>query len=152
MEPKFEVAGRIDKPVHEVFEAVVNPDQLSGYFATGGVKGRMETGVTVQWMFPEYPEYFDVEVTEVVENERIILEWEAEPVDGLPEGVRTRTTMLFEATDDGRTLLRVAEEGWPATDAGLRSSYENNGGWMHFLCCLKAKLEYGITLRDGMWI
>lgn len=151
MNPKFEVAGRINKPVAQVFEAVVDPDQLSGYFTTTGAKGRMKTGVTVQWSFPEYPHDIPVEIIEVVENARIVLEWDAEPGDGLPAGTRTRTTMLFEPTDDDRTLVRISEEGWPANDAGLRSSYENNGGWMHMLCCLKAKLEFDITLRDGMW-
>jgi uncharacterized protein YndB with AHSA1/START domain len=46
-ELKFTVSGRIAKPVGEVFEAVVNPDQLSHYFTTGGAEGRLETGATV---------------------------------------------------------------------------------------------------------
>lgn len=44
MELKFTVAGRIAKPVEDVFEAVVSPDRLSKYFTTGGAKGRLETG------------------------------------------------------------------------------------------------------------
>ena len=32
MEPKFEVQLKIRKPVDEVFEGVVNPKKLSGYF------------------------------------------------------------------------------------------------------------------------
>ena len=44
MELKFKIAGRIAKPVHEVFEAVADPKKLSGYFTTGGAKGRLETG------------------------------------------------------------------------------------------------------------
>ena len=36
MELKFKIAGRIAKPVHEVFEAVADPKKLSGYFTTGG--------------------------------------------------------------------------------------------------------------------
>ena len=30
MAPEFKVSGRISKPVHDVFEAVVDPGQLSG--------------------------------------------------------------------------------------------------------------------------
>lgn len=151
MELRFDVAGRINKPVDEVFEAVVDPGQLSGYFATAGARGRMETGTTVEWTFPEYREPVPVDVIEVVENERIVLEWDAEPHPGLPSDLRTRTTMLFEALEGERTLIRIHEEGWPPTDAGLRSSYEHNGGWMQMLCSLKAKLEYDVRLRDGMW-
>lgn len=152
MELRFEVSGRINKPVDEVFEAVVDPDQLSGYFTTTGARGRIEAGATVEWSFPEHPEYFPVEILEVTANERIVLEWGAEPTPEHPESARTRVTMLFESLEDGRTLLRIREEGWPSTNAGLASSYDNNGGWMHMLCCLKAKLEHDITLRDGMWV
>ncbi len=151
MKLQFEVSGRINKPVDEVFEAVVDPAQLSGYFTTTGARGRIETGATVEWSFPEHPDYFPVEIVEVVDHQKIVLEWGAEPTPGLPDGARTRVTMLFESLDDGRTLLRIREEGWPSTDAGLQSSYEHNGGWMHLLCCLKARLEYGVGLRDGMW-
>ena len=48
MELKFRVAARIAKPVHEVFEAVADPGQLSEYFTTGGAKGRLETGATAE--------------------------------------------------------------------------------------------------------
>jgi uncharacterized protein YndB with AHSA1/START domain len=54
MELRFQVAGRIARPVEEVFEAVVNPDQLSQYFTTGGAKGRLETGATVYWDFADF--------------------------------------------------------------------------------------------------
>ncbi len=47
MKLTFEVAARIAKPVSEVFEAVVNPSELSRYFTTGGAKGRIEPGATV---------------------------------------------------------------------------------------------------------
>src|SRR3954453_22819844 len=51
MDLTFTVAARIAKPVAEVFEAIVNPAQLSRYFTTGGAKGRLETGATVSWDF-----------------------------------------------------------------------------------------------------
>ncbi|HEX6218130.1 MAG TPA: SRPBCC domain-containing protein, partial [Sphingomicrobium sp.] len=72
MDLKFRVAARIAKPVHEVFEAVVDPAQLSAYFTTGGAKGRLETGATVTWDFHDYPGAFPVEVIEVIPDERIV--------------------------------------------------------------------------------
>ena len=77
MDLKFRVAARIAKPVHQVFEAVADPDQLSEYFTTGGAKGRLETGATVTWDFADFPGAFPVEVVEVVPDEKIVLKWKA---------------------------------------------------------------------------
>jgi len=55
MELKFKVSGRIARPVHDVFEAVADPDELSSYFTTNGAKGRLETGATVIWDFADFP-------------------------------------------------------------------------------------------------
>ena len=41
----FRVSGRIGKPVAEVFDAVVNPTRLSGYFTTiGGASAPLVAG------------------------------------------------------------------------------------------------------------
>ena len=74
MELKFRVAARIAKPVHEVFEAVADPAKLSNYFTTGGAEGRLETGATVTWDFHDFPGAFPVYVTEVVPDEKIVLD------------------------------------------------------------------------------
>lgn len=158
MELKFKVAGRIAKPVAEVFEAVVNPAELSRYFTTGGAKGRLETGATVYWEFHDYPGAFPVEVVEVEPNRRIVFCWAAS--DGAlhdgdaaaaSAGYNTTVTMVFEPLEDGRTLVSISEEGWRETEAGLKASYDNCEGWMQALCSLKAYLEHGINLRDGMY-
>ena len=155
MDLKFEVSGRIARPVDEVFEAVVNPEKLSGYFTTGGAKGRLETGATVTWDFADFPGAFPVQVVEVEKNRRIILRWDAGDTAGEPGGkegtYQTLVTMRFEALEDGRTLVSISEEGWRQTPEGFRSCLSNKGGWMHMLCCLKAYTEHGINLRDGMF-
>jgi len=149
MELKFEVSGRINKPIDDVFEAVVNPDQLSGYFTTGGAKGRLETGATVSWDFHDFPGAFPVEVVEVETNKRIILKWDGdEDPNG---GTETMVTIRFEPTDDGRTIVSIAEEGWPETPKGLKNSYNNCMGWSQMICAMKAYLEYDINLREGMY-
>ncbi len=155
MDLKFEVSGRIARPVDEVFEAVVNPETLSAYFTTGGAKGRLETGATVTWDFHDFPGAFPVKVVEVEKNRRIILRWDAGDTDGEPGGeagtYQTLVTMRFEALEDGRTLVSISEEGWRQTAGGLKSTIGNAGGWMQMLCCLKAYVEHGINLRDGMF-
>ncbi|RCW28280.1 uncharacterized protein YndB with AHSA1/START domain [Ciceribacter lividus] len=155
---KFRVSAHISRPISEVFEAVVDPAILSRYFTTGGAKGRLETGATVYWDFHDFPGAFPVEVVEVVKDRRIVLRWEANegsPAEGdpvtTPAGYKTTVTMEFEPLADGRTLVTIAEEGWRPTPGGLSASYGNCQGWMQMLCAMKAWLEYGINLREGMF-
>ncbi|WP_341197369.1 SRPBCC family protein [Hyphomonas chukchiensis] len=150
MDLKFEVSGRISRPVSDVFEAVVNPDKLSGYFTTGGAKGRLETGATVTWDFHDFPGAFPVHVVEVEKDKRIILKWGANDPEA-PAPYETTVTMRFEPTDDGRTIVTIAEEGWRETPAGLKSSYGNCMGWSQMICAMKAYVEHGLNLREGMY-
>jgi len=145
---KFKVSAHIARPVSEVFEAVADPAKLSGYFTTGGAKGRLETGATVYWDFHDFPGAFPVEVKSVEPNSRIVLNWAAEDRDG---AYPTTVVMTFEALEDGRTLVTIAESGWRKTPEGLAASYGNCQGWMQMLCALKAYLEYGVNLREGMF-
>lgn len=149
MELRFSVAGRIAKPVDEVFEAVVDPATLSRYFTTGGAQGRLESGATVRWDFADFPGTFPVHVDEVEPGRRIALRWDAAD-DGGP-AYRTTVTMTFDALEDGRTLVTIAEEGWREGDANLQASYGNCEGWSHMLCAMKAWLEHGVNLRDGFY-
>jgi uncharacterized protein YndB with AHSA1/START domain len=145
----FKVSGRIARPVHEVFEAVADPDQLSRYFTTNGAKGRLETGATVIWDFADFPGAFPVHVVEVEQDRRIVLRWQAAGADDDP--YETTVTMDFEPLDDGRTLLTIAEEGWRDTDAGAEASYGNCEGWTGMLCALKVWVEHRINLREGFY-
>ena len=152
MELKFRVFANISKPVHEVFEAVVDPAQLSSYFTTGGAKGRLEEGATVSWDFHDFPGAFPVKVVEVVRDERIVLKWEAnDKKDGRPYD--TIVTMGFKPVDGdpSRTLVEIAEEGWQQNEVGLQSSYGNCMGWSQMLAALKMWVEHGINLREGMY-
>jgi uncharacterized protein YndB with AHSA1/START domain len=146
----FQVAGRIARPVHDVFEAVADPDQLSHYFTTNGAKGRLETGATVVWDFADFPGAFPVHVVEVEPDRRIVLRWEAAD-KGEGEPYETTVTMEFEPLDDGRTLVSIAEEGWRDTETGRRASYGNCEGWTGMLAAMKAWIEHGINLRDGFY-
>ena len=159
MELKFKVAARIAKPVDEVYEAVADPAQLSQYFTTGGAQGRIETGATVTWDFHDFPGAFPVEIVAAVPNEKIVLRWDAS--EGEPPNVagaepraadyKTVVTMTFSALDDGRSAVEIAEQGWRETAGALQASYGNCQGWAQMLCALKAWLEHGINLRDGMY-
>ncbi|QDC01369.1 SRPBCC domain-containing protein [Mesorhizobium sp. 8] len=138
------VSGRIGKPAAEVFDAVVNPKKLSGYFTTiKGASAPLVADTTVTW-WGEVP----VEVDEVVQNERIVLRWDAH--DAKPP-YKTRIEMNFEALDDGGTFITIAETGWHEDETGRKNSYMNCEGWSQMLSCMKAYVEYGINLRDGYY-
>lgn len=143
MEPRFEVQLKVRKPVSQVFAAVVEPQQLCGYF-TKTASGPLAEGATVMWSFPEFPEPFPVKVRQVVKDERIVLLWES--AEG---GYDTTVEMSFKAVGPDATMVQIRESGWRPTPKGFESSYGNCGGWMHMLCALKGRLEYGINLREG---
>ncbi len=45
----------------------------------------------------------------------------------------------------------ISERGWRETPGALNASYGNCHGWTQMLCSLKANLEHGINLREGMY-
>lgn len=144
MELRFQVYGRIAKPVAEVFDAVYDPGKLSGYFTTGGASGALDEGTTVKWDFADFPGAFPVRVKKVDRERLIVLEWNAGENDE-PTEVRIE----FEPLDDGGTIVRISEGTWPQTDGNLERSYGNCMGWTQMIACMKTYLEHGINLRDG---
>ncbi|MDB5556186.1 MAG: ATPase [Rhizobium sp.] len=143
---EFRVNGRIGRPVADVFDAVVNPTKLSGYFTTiGGASAPLVAGTTVTW-FGMAP----VIVDEVEENRKIVFRWDA-MVDEGEDGYKTKVEMRFKQLDDGGTMVTIAETGWRDNARGQKSSYMNCEGWSQMLACMKAYVEYGINLRDGYY-
>jgi uncharacterized protein YndB with AHSA1/START domain len=134
MELKFQVQTKIQKPIGEVFDAVYNPEKLTGYFTNGGASAPLDAGTTVGWAFADTPGQtigpFPVEVKEVVTNELIA---------------------FFEETDPGETLVKSTESGWKDAENELKDSYGNCMGWSQMLSALKAFTEYGIDLRKGAY-
>lgn len=143
MDLRFQVYGKIAKPVAEVFDAVQNPAKLSGYFTTGGASAPLDEGTTVTWDFHDVPGAFPVHVRTVEPSRLIELEWQA--VDGEYD---TRVRMEFEPLDEHSTMVRISESGWRETPDGLRSSYGSCMGWTQMLCCLKVYVEQGVNLRE----
>ncbi|KEY60999.1 SRPBCC domain-containing protein [Serratia sp. DD3] len=142
----FQVSARVNKPVTDVYQAVVKPARLSAYFTTlGGASAPLVAGSTVIW-WGNTP----VEVIELVENKRIVLRWDAEvPTGNTP--YKTLIEMSFIPLDDGGTLVNIAETGWESDQASQKASYINCEGWTQMLCSMKAWLEYGINLRAGYY-
>ena len=146
MKVEFHVSIRVAKPVAEVFDAVVSPKKLSGYFVESS-SAPLQAGEQVVWKFADFPDKVPVTVRKVVPNEKIELEWPSE--EG---GYNTTVEMSFKPINPNTTLISIAESGWKQTEKGIKSSYGNCGGWMHMLCCMKAYLEHGINLRAGSYM
>jgi|SRR5688572_10055125 uncharacterized protein YndB with AHSA1/START domain len=138
MELKFQVQTKISKPVQEVFDAVVNPDKLSGYFTKSATP--MKEGDKAIWRFHEVPGDYPVLVRRIVPNELILFEWDS-------HGTTTRVEMRFESIDPDSTMVKISESGWPETQDGLKGSYDNCQGWTEMSLCLKAFVQYEINLR-----
>ena len=148
MELKFNLQTKIQKLVAEVFDAVYNPEKLSGYFTTGQASGPLDEGATVTWAFADNPgdekKRFPVTVTKNIPNELIVLSWQG------AKDLQTVVEIHFDADGDS-TLVRISETGWRETQADLDSSYGNCMGWSQMVSALKAYVEYGINLRKGAY-
>lgn len=129
---------QIQKPVEEVFEAVVDPQKITGYFIAEST-GRMETGKELQWEFGDFPGKFPVQVREVRTNQRVTFVWDEDTV----------VNISFEGQRDGSTVVHVTEGEKELSEENLEWVVGNTFGWGNFLDCLKAYLEYGINLRKG---
>jgi uncharacterized protein YndB with AHSA1/START domain len=149
MDLRFKVHTKIQKSVSEVFDAVYNPKKLSGYFTTGGASAPLDEGKTVKWEFADYPGSFPVHIKQVIPNQLIVLEWQADGSEDAP--YNTRVEMHFEAIDSNNTLVSISESGWKDDPKNLEKSYGNCMGWSQMLSALKAYVEYGINLRKGAY-
>jgi len=98
------VRERILKPVNEVFDAVVDTNKMSNYFisrASGPIKvGRVE------WEFGDVGAKVSIDVLEVEDNRKIVLESSA-------LGPRIRTTIQFAPAAPTPPWLRSQSRRFP---------------------------------------
>lgn len=139
---EIETAIQISKPAGEVFEAIVDPGKMSGYFISKG-SGRMEDGKEVIWKFPEFELEFPVRIGKIEKNKYISYYWEADNIETLVEMI------LTPVKANQCTLVKIIEKSRENNEAGIKWLKGNTAGWANFLACLKAYLEYGINLRKG---
>lgn len=138
----FEInqAIQVLKPVHEVFEAIAEPANMSSYFLESG-SGRLETGKTIIWRFAEVEAGVPVHVVKAEQDKYLSYRWDN-------EGHETLCEITLESSKNGTaTIVRVKESGHEHTDAGIRWLKSNTEGWAQFLTCLKGYCEFGVNLR-----
>lgn len=129
---------QIQKPIDEVFEGIVNPENMTKYFISES-SGRLETGKELIWKFSESPDECPVKEVKVETNRSVSFVWDEETV----------VNITLESQHDKSTLIKVTEDGKAYSEDNLKWVIGNTEGWANFLACMKAYLEYGIFLRKG---
>ena len=94
-----------------------------------------------RWAFDDVGKSLDVKVERVEQDRFVSFLWSASGVEALVE--------MQILPGDTASLLKVSESEWPPDEKGIARCVEQTQGWVHFLCCMKAYLEYGINLRKG---
>lgn len=138
---EIKVAMQIQKPISEVFEAIVNPEKMTNYFISEST-GRMEEGKNLIWKFPEFDFECPIRVGKIKKDQLVSYYWEMDGLELLIE-------MTLTEKENNSTLVSITEKSRANDLAGLKWLSGNSFGWSNFLTCLKAYLEYGINLRKG---
>ncbi|XID91963.1 SRPBCC family protein [Paenibacillaceae bacterium WGS1546] len=137
-EPVVRADMLIRKPVEEVFEAIVNPEVTTKFWFTKS-SGKLEQGKSVRWDWEMYGVSSPVNVLELEENKRIVMDWG-------DEGDLSRVEWTFASRSDG-TLVSVANFGFQGDgDDVMNQALDSTGGFTMVLCALKALLEHGVVL------
>ena len=130
----------IRKPVAQVFEAWIDPAITSRFWFSKG-SGRLETGKRVRWDWEMYGFSAEVDVKEIEENKRILVEW------GGPDHP-TSVEWTFEPKGEDRTFVVVKNWGFSGdADKIVAQAADSAGGFSFVLAGLKAFLEHGIELN-----
>jgi uncharacterized protein YndB with AHSA1/START domain len=128
----------IRKPSSEVFEAMVNPEITKNFWFTKS-SGKLEANKSVTWEWEMYQVSAVVNVTTIVENEKIKFEWN--------NPART-VEFQFESMSDNSTYVSVKEYGYTETGEQLLAIIrDSTGGFTTVLDGMKAFLEHGINLN-----
>jgi uncharacterized protein YndB with AHSA1/START domain len=139
-EPVAKAEMLIRRPVGEVFNAFIDPEVTTNFWFTKGT-GRLETGKKVTWKWEMYNVSAEVDVKEIVENNRILIEWAG-------YGGPTKVEWVFTPYGDEATFVSVTESGFHGDgDAIVNSALGSTGGFTWVLSGLKAWLEHGIRLN-----
>jgi uncharacterized protein YndB with AHSA1/START domain len=136
---------KINKPSGEVFEAIVDPEKIGGFWFSSSSE-RWEQGKTVTLRYDEYNAEGAINVLEVEENKRIVFSWGAEHDQG------TIVTITLTELDEKSSMIEVIESGLKEDDPEVvNKMMGQKEGWVYTLTCLKGYLENDInTLRASL--
>jgi uncharacterized protein YndB with AHSA1/START domain len=139
-EPVAKVEMLIRKPVAEVFEAFINPEITTKFWFTKS-SGRIEAGKQVSWYWEMYNISVQVNVREVEENKRILIDW------GNYDSATSVEWILAPFGNDA-TYVSITNSGFKGDGDQLVSDVlDSKGGFTWVLAGAKAWLEHSINLN-----
>jgi uncharacterized protein YndB with AHSA1/START domain len=140
--PTVETAMLIRRPFADVFEAIVDPAITTKFWFTHS-SGRLDSDKEVCWEWRMYGASATVNVSEIVKNKKIVMQWSDPPTTV----VWTFTEMPGAETPDGATFLEVSNFGFVGTaDEQVKQAIGSTDGFALVLAGAKAWLEQGLLL------
>ncbi|WP_132006930.1 SRPBCC family protein [Mesobacillus foraminis] len=147
MNTKITTKFKIHKPVHEVFEAIVDPEKIGNFWFSSSSE-RWEQGKAITLRYKEYEAEGVIQVSEVVENKKIVFSWGSENDEETVVSIS-----LKESENHTYTIIEINESGFREDDPDVVTKMlGQKEGWVFMLSCLKAYLENGITDMRGSLI
>jgi len=131
---------QICKSPKEVFQAIIEPEQMKNYFISES-SGIMQEGKTVVWKFPEFDVEFPIRIGKIEKDSYISFHWYD------MEGIESQVEITLSEPEAGLTFIQITEGEKPNNPNGIKWLKSNTEGWANFLAFMKAWLEYGINLR-----
>lgn len=130
----------IRRPIHEVFEAFVNPAITTKFWFTKS-SGRLDPGAQVRWEWEMYGASTEVTVQAFEQDKRLLIEWSGYEAPDTVEWV-------FTALTDDTTFVSITNAGFSGdAEAIAEQAVDSTGGFTMVLAGLKALLEHGIQLN-----
>jgi uncharacterized protein YndB with AHSA1/START domain len=145
MEPETPLVAKaellIRKPAADVFDAFVDPDIITKFWFDKS-SGRLESGKSVQWRWELFDLSIDVQVREILEDQRICIEW------GTNNNNVTTVEWTFTPRTDDTTYVSIVVSGFSGSaDKIVSEALDSTGGFNLVLAAAKAWLEHGIQLN-----
>ena len=134
---------RIRRSPADVFAVFADAKNMSKFWFTRRDNGLTE-GESSTWFLGSGPDAysFDVQVKEVCEPDKIVIEWE-----GL-DGNRTQVMWLFDETDDGDTILTIEESGFVGSNEEIvERVVDSTCGFNQVIVAAKALVEHGVAVN-----
>ncbi|CAO3631906.1 unnamed protein product [Cunninghamella blakesleeana] len=137
----------IRQPPNKVFEAFINPDITTKFWFTKST-GELQVGKEITWTWEMYNVSSKVNVKEIEENKRILVEWSGY---GTPTLIEWKFTSYYEEDNkiEEFTYVDITHSGFQGKDGDqlVNDALGSREGFAWVLAGLKAYLEQNIQLN-----
>lgn len=135
--PTAEAGMLIRRPVADVFEAFIDPAITTKFWFTHG-SDRLDSGKEIHWEWRMYGVSTTVNISEIVENKKIVMQWSDPP---------TTVVWAFTEMPGATTFVEVRNFGFVGSrDEQVTQAIDSAGGFALMLAGAKAWLEQGVML------